>query len=348
MSSHSLLSMSSSLPALAIPAEYGYSDVVASDLQKAAQTIYRNCLLHAKACVGELYLTFDYDLSRKKIALQTADGLKELTRITTSSYVDVTNGKCVTREWTFIGESFKETRHTLSDGALLPQECFHGNEVEKRAYLTSILSTGCVAAYWNNVEGPDGVSKEEVEVFKTQIHPRIVSSLATITQHHPRKITIVDIGGGRAKLAEKILDTLADKIEKLVVLDKSASAIQQARKIAREFPEKLKTKQMDVVTDDLTEMADVIIMSGFMQHTVLNLPQAQSALLKSLRCLRDGGYFIIASQANAIFHAYDFEQVGLRVLNRTFFQATSNGKFNHWITHNFYILQKPQLALQTA
>lgn len=349
MSSHSFPSVSPALPSLAIPAKYEYSTVVASDLQKATQAIYTSCLIKPQACDGTLYLTFDYDLSRKNVTIQTADGPKEITHIITSSYVDVTTGRCVSREWTFIGEAFKETHHTVSDGVLLPHECFRGNEIEKRAYLTSILSTGCVAAYWDTVKGVDGCSAEEIDMFKREIHPQIVANMTTISQRHPeKKLTILDIGGGRAKLAEKILETLTDRIEKLVLLDKSQSAIQQARKIAQKFPEKLKTKQMDVVTDHLTELADVIIMSGLMQHTVLNVQQAQTLLLKSLRCLKEGGYFIIASHANAIFHAYDFEQVGLNVLNKTFSLATANGNRNQWVTNNFYILQKPELSLQTA
>jgi len=315
----------------------------ASDLAAVIEYVYQFCKNNAQAPEGGLYITYDYDFSQKNIHIRTATDLpkKKVTRLSTSSYIHQESKQCVAREWVFDFDGKTEKYYTPRMALFPPVKYFTGMELEIRSPHGENLAGPRPEVVWDHWDSHDTEINNDVNTYITKIHPKIVECVEKIGQISPQKrLTILDIGGGRGRLAEKILEKLPEKVKEMVILDKSTSAYKAARQVVRKFPEQLKVKQMDVVEEKLTQEADVVILSGVLQHTVLSLSNAQAVLINCHSILRNGGYLIIASRADAIFTAYSFEQLNLKVLNKTLSYPSTEKPERSFRTHSFYVLQK--------
>lgn len=152
------------------------------------------------------------------------------------------------------------------------------------------------------------------EEYEKIWHPAMAKACLHVLQHIPAaKPQILEICGGYGLLADKILSASPIPLD-YTLLELNQTALGKAQD---NLGKRALLVQTDVVDDPFPvkeESIDLVIGCGALTTCVLtDKNEAMEVLKKIERCLKPGGYLILAGHGNSLLHREDFAR--LTVLN---------------------------------
>jgi 2-polyprenyl-3-methyl-5-hydroxy-6-metoxy-1,4-benzoquinol methylase len=314
-------------------------------LTEEIQNIYHFCLNNKEKITGYLFLTFVFDFSKKKIEILDSQGEKaQVHKIKAISYAIDDSVNLISLKWTFELNDRREIYHTPRWTNALPITLCNGMEYER------IFSKGTALPLlrskdWDNWEQS---LPEYVQHYAEIIHPKILDTIGKIYALNPqRKLNILDLGGGSGRLAERILQQDPEKIKRILVTDKSLALLRKAKSRAKNYPEKMFTKYLDLneqgslSPSKFFKNTDLIVLCGVAAFEVLTKKTAKKVIKECTSIIKENGYIVVISITPALLNSEEYEALGLKVFNKSFTFYLKRG-FSHppYATNDFYVLQK--------
>lgn len=269
--------------------------------------------------------------------------------------------------WTFTKASGRIKRFEILDKEkfiaerFMPFAYFKGNELEciKQPLDKSVAPS----TYWDNWKN----SEEVIQTYRSRIYPLLNLVVNEFANLRNTPIVVQDVGGGDGELAFQLAEL--PFVQEMYLLDNNDKQLKLAENrkgcdcpfLSEEARSKTRVIKTDLTSPDCFEqvsdnMADVIILSGVVAHSVLTRESSASLLELSYNQLKDEGIVCIASLTPPYFAKEEYESMGFKVLNQVASMSKSDepwsqaSRTGNWTVElePFYILQKSSAHLQHA
>jgi SAM-dependent methyltransferase len=330
------------MSSLSLPAPNAMTAQDEKALSEMVERIYQFCRGNRGRVVGRPFVTWLMDLSRRSFAIRAsaAAAPRQLLHWTYTTHVDARREPIAAQfEFRFAegSESYFVAQPVSFKGLHLYVD---GNEFE-RTFPPDVTEPVAEDEWdrWGR-----GLSADICVHYERVIYPHVIETLRKIGARQPgRALRIVDLGGGSGRLAEMICELLPD-VGEVVVVDRSAALVEQARPRAAKHAGRLSVRRADVTAagfvDELAPPPDVVVLSGVVAQQVMDHEQALALMRACHRVLPGGGFALVPSYSPALLTAREYEAMGFTVHNRTLNVIEEERGGRTLRTNDFYVLEK--------
>jgi hypothetical protein len=322
---------------LSFPAPHALTPALESELSEMLSKIYRASRAAAHGVVGAPYMSWICDLRAHAFHVRaTPEALPEkLARFVYLAHMDERR-QAVGSQFQFDFADRSETHFVRGQVNFTGLQLYiSGNDFERIFPSTTAPVPKAEWDLWGT-----GLSAEISRRYETVIHPKVVETLTKILElRGGRPMFVADLGGGSGGLASALCEQVAG-VRTIVVLEQSATLVEQARRRAREHEGRFLVKRGDLTTDAafdlLGEAPDVVILSGVVAQQVLERDDGLRVMRACFQRIAAGGFVLVPSYSPALLTSRDYESIGFAVHNKTL-QTIEERALR---THDFYILEK--------
>ncbi|WP_131782855.1 hypothetical protein [Legionella gresilensis] len=219
--------------------------------------------------------------------------------------------------------------------------------------------------FWSQYNWEEGVEKYYYDKISDGfMKQRFEENVLPLAQQN-QKLVIMDIGGGKGRLASKLIDVLLERRIpfKYILIEPALSQCEVATKLFQEnYPEQMNQKDVEVINSTLEEFAnsnreydeycgkvDAIILSGGpINLEIVGYDLAEEHLEYMQPLLGEHGLIIASGYSPLHFRKKDFkEEYGLEVLG-TVKRLSSAGSSERDELHQCYIIKNRPVDIPEA
>lgn len=327
---------------LTLPGPKTLTEADETSLSEMISRIYQFCRSRQDGRVGQPYMTWRMDLRKRGFLVRgtARAGAEKLARWRFTPHMNARK-EASAAEFEFEFADRSETYFVAEKVSFKGLQLYlTGNEFERTFPLETFAPVP--DAEWD--AWGRGVTAEICRHYEEFIYPRVVETLGRIgAMREGRPLCVVDLGGGAGQLAALVCEKLP-QVAKVVLVDRSAALVEQARARAAKHPDRLVTRRADITAEGfdggLDQPPDVVVLCGVVATQVMSHDDG----LRLMRAVHDrlppGGFAVVPSYSPALLAGDEYEALGFEVHNRSLslIEATPAGSAVK--TNDFYVVEK--------